>query len=200
MNKVNLVNWLRSRIVVVSCVAAGVLFAGLALYRYGETTRIDGELVTSSEKLEKMRRNARMAPALTQDAERMKDFRRMVDASLMNKEAKASNLAYFYEVGSRCGVTVTRADQREAVVPTQKDKDKKEKKAPIPEAYGKLVFELGFEGPFASILSYVDTVRAEHPLMRVDSFTIRPSTNPTGRIEEATLSITILTESEGPAK
>lgn len=200
MNKASLVNWLKSRIVVVSCVAAGVLFAGLSAYRYGETTRIDGELVTSQEKLDKMSRNARMAASLAEDAERMKDFRMIADASLMNKEAKASNLAYFYEVGSRSGVTVTRAEQREVVPQQGKDKDKKDKKPPVAESYGKLQFEIGLDGPFASLLSYIDTVRAEHPLMRVENFAIRPSTNPTGRVEEASLSIIILTEAEGKSK
>lgn len=200
MNKTVVINWLKSRIVVVSCIAAGVLFVGLSAYRYGDAVLVDNELVSSQEKLDKMRRNARMGLSLADDIERLDAFRKIADASLMDKSDKAANLAYFYEVGVRSGITVTRVDQRDVVAPQSKDKSEKNKKPPAPETYGKLQFDIGLEGAFGSLLSYVDAVRVEHPLMRVDTFSIRPSSNASGRVEEASLVITILTEAEGKSK
>jgi hypothetical protein len=191
MKTTGFIKWLKGHAFVVGSAALGLVFAGLAAYRYSDAMLIDDETSNSQQKIESMRRNARNALTLGDDLKRLNRYSDRVAASLMNPEAKAVNLAYFYEVGSRCQVKVLHAEQR-SVADVQGDK--KVKTTPELTSFSRIQFDIGIEGPYASILAYVDSVRTDHPFMRVESLAIRPSTAATGRVEEASLLITVLTD------
>ena len=193
MNKNNLAVWFKRNLFIVIFAVLGVVFAGLAAYRYSDAISIDNEMQAEQEKLDTMRRNSRMAVTLGGDLLRLKGYSDRVNETLINKEAKAGNLAYFYEVGTRTQVKVLHVDQRELAENVAANDAKAKKKVTVSTSYSKVQFDIGVEGSYAAILAYLEGIRAEHPLMRVDSLAIKPVTNASGRVEEASLLITVLT-------
>lgn len=189
MKKDAIGRWFRSHFIVVGSVVLGLVFAGLSAYRYSDSVQISDDTEVAQKKQESIRRNTRMAVTLADDLARLESYSTKVNASLMDRDAKAVNLAYFYEVGALCGARVTRVNQSEIPVATSKDPKKK----PAPQmAFDQVQFDIGIEGPYSAILKYVDSIRAAHPLIRVDNLAIHPATNATGRVEEGSLHLTAL--------
>lgn len=204
VKKAVIIGWFKAHWALVACTTLGVVFAGLAAYRYDTTLTIANETQEAQDKLDTMSRNVRAASGLAADLDRMKAFGARVDSSLMGSDAKALNLAYFYEVGVTCGVRVTRVAQNE--VSDAQDKPKlpgapaDAPKKPALASYDRISFSIGIAGTFPAVLGYLDAIRADHPLVRIDQFSMTPASNAPGRIEEATLNLIMLTPPKGKAK
>lgn len=188
MSKTAATGWLKRHAAIFACGLAAFVLAFLTVYRHLDSGEIDDAMRDGQNRLEAMRRNGRAALTLERDSTQLKHFADLMGASLMDAEAKPSNLAYFYEVGVARGVKVTHVEQAGV--------DAKKK-----AALTSVRFDVGLQGAFLDVIAYVDAVRRDHPLMVVESFSMTPSSSAKGKVEEANLVIAVLSGTgEGKAK
>ena len=186
-----MIQWLKSHLLIVSCVIASLAIVAFVIYRQDTLSTLDTQIADGQDHIEKIHRNTRYSATLGEDLKRLDDYQGRLAKALFDPSAKAANLSYFYSIGSRFSINVTRVEQNPV---GGKDSELKE--------FDALRFELSVEGDFANIIKFIDAVRGEHLAMRVEKLTIRPSSalDKTGHAESADISITVLTDKTKEAK
>ncbi|HNX04972.1 MAG TPA: hypothetical protein PKI32_05695 [Opitutales bacterium] len=199
MNAAQLTRNLRRNLSIVLCFAGSVVLFAAAAFRHSDVAAAGTSLQDGHDRLEKIRRNTMYATTLSDDLHRLEVYDSRVRTSVMNPSEKARNLAYLYGVGAKLGLVVSRADQS-VIEPPAATTESAPKVVPELRSYSSMRLDVELEGDFASIIRFMDTVRAEHFFIRYETVMIHPSKDPTGRSLQAVLNISVLTEKTGGAR
>ncbi len=176
---------------IVGALASFCIF-GATIYRHGEITRIAQSLSENQEKIDQIRRNNRFAITLGDDLAKLDSYLERIDKGLVDPDAKAANLAYFYELGNYCGVPVKRADQR--LRSDQARMDKKGKPIASKKSFQNVTFEIGVEGDFASLVRFIDRLKNDRFLVRYDAIRIRQGEVLEGRVVAADITLSTISK------
>ncbi len=189
--------FVRSYPLALACALASLVCIVAAVYRHGRIGEIQEGMQEQQDKLEQISRNSRYSLSLADDLAHLDAYSARIAASIVEPDAKASNLAYIYELGSRRNVTVRRADQKD--LPKAPADDKKGPK-PEFENYVPFSFELGVEGAFPDLVRFLDALGRDRFLIRYDSLSVKQGDILSGRVESADIVITVLSAKPEPKK
>jgi len=156
--------------------------------RYDNLEQLDARMQKAQDRRESIDRNNRFSGTLANDLARLDVYRARIDAALVEPQNKASNLAYFYELGSQCKMAVRRVEQK-AAPPPQGDPKKIK---PEFTYFEPIVFDIGVDGSFADIMRFLGRMDKDRFLVRVDKLSIKRGDVLAGRMESADIVLTAL--------
>ena len=185
MKSNTVITWLKTHLLIVACIVVGVAFLGVIQLRMSDLSDLRSKMDESQRKVDKIHANTRSSSTLADDLKRLDDYNDRVTSSLFRIADKAANLAYFYDVGSKEGVVLTNVEQSIPNVAASAN-------------FGKVRFDVIVEGDIGGIVKFIDAVRDDHPLVRIDKLAISPSSSRTGHgvSESASVAFTFLAVTE----
>jgi hypothetical protein len=190
----NVLFWLKTHILIVACVIVGAIMVVAIEQRMSYLGDLNAKIRDSQSKVDKMRANTRAAATLPEDLKKVEGYNTRINESLFDSSAKALNLAYFYDVGSKIGIVLTRVEQS-----TPADSGALAKASG--KNYGTIRFGVTAEGGIGSIVKFVHVVRVDHPMMRIERLSLVPASSKSsqGVAESMNVEFTFLAV-EGGAK
>jgi hypothetical protein len=194
MNVPAILQILKTFRVVIASAVLGLVALVILVLRMGAADELAKELEESSARLDEIRRNSRFAAALEADVEKMAEYVRRLDESLVDSRTRASNYAYFDDLGERCGVPRPMVDQIVVVV---REGDEKRRGKPEFNNFSVVQFRIGVEGGFNDVVRFIDKVQDDRFLVRIERLSISSSESITGRMESASMLISVLAPKEG---
>ncbi|MFA5257162.1 MAG: hypothetical protein WC360_03340 [Opitutales bacterium] len=188
MNSARVIRMLRQYPLVVASVLVSALLVVALVLRNDSLAALDAQMQQAQDRRESINRNSRYSITLADDLARLDEYQRRIDTALVEPQNKASNLAYFYELGSLCNVAVKRVEQKE---PPQPVGDKKNFK-PEFKSFAPIIFDIGVDGSFADIVRFLGKLKQDRFLVRIDKLNIKQGDILAGRVESADIVITAL--------
>jgi len=176
---------------IVACTLASIVVTSAVVYRYGHMADLVAQMQEKADKQNSIHKNTRNATTLGEDMERLNACLTRVSDGLVEPKDKASNLAYFYELGSSSKLSVKRVNQRPQVIIAADPKDPKAAKPEL-SSFLPLSFDIGVEGSFPDLVRFLDKLRHDRFLARLDQFSIKQGDILAGRVESADVVITVI--------
>jgi hypothetical protein len=177
------ISWLRTHLLIVGCLFLGAILIVVIQMRMSELDQLRQKVDESQKKVDKIHANTRASATLSEDLKKLDDYGASISKSLIVPSTKAANLAYFYALGTKSDVVLSKVEQMPVVMPAAT-------KAAPTKPYATIRFEVVVEGGIANVIRFIAAVRGDHPLLRVDRLSISPSASLTGTGSSVAASLT----------